>query len=115
MLSELSHSELLEKYMKIVTETDALQASLVKEEDKVRELLDEASLAEKRHTQLEEEKRKLKETAHNFQRELDTAIENMELALEMDINTLFKNNLSQNSENQQLMDESSITKSDSDR
>ncbi len=115
MLSELSHSELMEKYTKIVTETDALQASLVKEEDKVRELLDESSLAEKRHTQLEEEKRKLKETAQNFQRELDTAIENMDLALEMDIDTLIKKGLSQNSENQQLMDESSVKKSDSDR
>jgi len=53
MISEASHFELLENYTKIVTETNALQDSLTKEEEKVKELLNEASLAEKRHiTQL---------------------------------------------------------------
>ena len=84
VLSEASHSELLEKYTKIVTETKALEASLMREEEMIKELSIEASLAEKRHTQLEEEKRKSKETVQNYERALSTVIEIMDSIINRD-------------------------------
>ncbi len=84
VLSETSHSELLEKYTKIVTETKALEASLMREEEMIKELSIEASLAEKRHTQLEEEKRKSKETVQNYERAFSTVIEIMDSIINRD-------------------------------
>ena len=46
LLSEASESELLETYTKTVTKTNALQVSLMKEEEIIRQLLNDANMAE---------------------------------------------------------------------
>ncbi len=91
LLSEASESELLETYTKTVTKTNALQVSLMKEEEIIRQLLNEANMAEKRHYQLEEAKIKLKEKGKKFQRDVCEIIKKIDEAIEMDISVVIKN------------------------